>query len=150
MLICHLIEDVPIVVLDEAENDLEDSLALHDVLGGQRFSTQRREPRQQDGTTWSAETQRCPSAAVPSWVTSEHDLRTGPRPAFDERQPWNHGGQFVNFMRMSASVYANHDPQPSDPNQVMVIMFSVELGAVDESHRHLKPFMKGRGLLQFR
>jgi hypothetical protein len=49
-----------------------------------------------------------------------------------------------------ASVYTNQDPQPSNPNQVMVIMFSVELGAVDEPHRHLKPFMKGRGLLHFR
>ena len=49
-----------------------------------------------------------------------------------------------------AIVHTNHDPQLSNPNQVMVIMFSVELGAVDESHRHLKPFMKGRGLLQFR
>src|SRR5690349_7513769 len=53
------------------------------------------------------------------------------------------------FRRMLASVYANHDPQPTNANQVMVIMFSVELGAVDEPHRHLKPFMKGRGLLQF-
>jgi len=50
---------------------------------------------------------------------------------------------------MSGSVYTNHDPQPSYLNQVMVIMFSVELGAVDETHRHLKSFMEGRGLLQF-
>ena len=35
-------------------------------------------------------------------------------------------------MRMLATVYTNDDPQPSNPNQVMVIMFSVELGAVDE------------------
>ena len=50
---------------------------------------------------------------------------------------------------MLPSVYTNHHPQPSNPNQVMVIMFSVELGAVDEPHRHLKPFMKRRRLLQF-
>jgi hypothetical protein len=52
-------------------------------------------------------------------------------------------------MRMLASVYTNQDPQLSNPDQVMVIMFSVELGAVDEPHRHLKSFMEGRGLLQF-
>lgn len=45
---------------------------------------------------------------------------------------------------------AEHDPQPSNPNQVMVIMLSVELGIVDQSHRHLKLFMKRRGFLQFR
>ena len=53
-------------------------------------------------------------------------------------------------MGMLASVYTNHDPQPSNPNQVMVIMFSVELGAVDEPHRHLKSFMERCGRLQFR
>ena len=42
-----------------------------------------------------------------------------------------------------ARVYTNHDSQLSNPKQVMVIMFSVELGAVDEPHGHLKPFMKG-------
>jgi hypothetical protein len=31
----------------------------------------------------------------------------------------------------------------------MIIMVGIELGAVDEPHRHLKPFMKGRRLLQF-
>ena len=40
-------------------------------------------------------------------------------------------------LRLSASVPTNHDPQPSNPNQVMVIMFSVALGTVDEAHRHL-------------
>src|SRR5688572_28872431 len=54
------------------------------------------------------------------------------------------------FIRKLASVYTNHDPQPSNPNQVMVIMFSVELRAVDEPHRHLKSFMEGRECLQFR
>ena len=53
-------------------------------------------------------------------------------------------------MRMSASVYTDHDPQPSNPNQVMVIMFRVELGTIDETHRHLKSFMERRGLLQCR
>ena len=62
----------------------------------------------------------------------------------------SHHGRFVQFMRVSASVQTNQEAQPSNPEQVMVIMFSVELGAVDEPHRHLKPFMKGRGLLQLR
>jgi hypothetical protein len=53
-------------------------------------------------------------------------------------------------MRMSGSVYAGHDPQLSNPNQVMVIVFSVELGAVDQPHRYLESFMEGRRLLQFR
>jgi hypothetical protein len=56
-------------------------------------------------------------------------------------------GRFVKFMRMLAGVYTKHDPQSSNPNQVMVIMFSAELGAVDEPHRHLKSFMEGRRLL---
>ena len=49
-----------------------------------------------------------------------------------------------------ASVSTNHDPQPSNPKQVMVIMLSVELRAVDEPHRYLKSFMESRGRLQFR
>src|SRR5262245_33563163 len=53
-------------------------------------------------------------------------------------------------MRMLASVYANHDSQPSNPNQVMVIMFGVELSAVDKAHRYLKSFVERRGRLQFR
>jgi hypothetical protein len=42
-------------------------------------------------------------------------------------------GGFGRFMRMLvlASVYTNHDPQPSNPNQVMVVVFSIELSAVD-------------------
>ena len=31
----------------------------------------------------------------------------------------------------------------------MVVMLSVELRAVDETHRHLKAFMEGRALLEF-
>ena len=67
-----------------------------------------------------------------------------------QRSNLNQRGRFVKSMRRLAGVYTHHDPQPSNPNQVMVIMFSVELGAVDEPHRHLKSFMKGRRLLQFR
>jgi len=33
--------------------------------------------------------------------------------------------------------------------KVMVIMLGIELGAIDETHWHLKPFMEGRGLLKF-
>jgi hypothetical protein len=50
---------------------------------------------------------------------------------------------------MSASVYTNQDPQLSNAMKVMVIMLGIELGAIDETHRHLKPFMEGRGLLKF-
>jgi hypothetical protein len=33
--------------------------------------------------------------------------------------------------------------------KVMVIMLGIELGAIDETHWHLKPFMEGRSLLKF-
>ena len=32
----------------------------------------------------------------------------------------------------------------------MIVVFSVELSAVDQAHRHLKAFVEGRGLLKFR
>ena len=59
-------------------------------------------------------------------------------------------GSLDKFMRMLASVYANHDSKPSNPNQVMVIMFGVELSAVDKAHWYLKSFVERRVLLQFR
>ena len=52
--------------------------------------------------------------------------------------------------RMLASVYTKHDSQLTNPKSVMVVMFCIELSAVDETHRHLKPFMERGGLLKFR
>jgi len=53
-------------------------------------------------------------------------------------------------MRMLARVYTKHESQLTNPKSVMVVMFCVELSAVDETHGQLKPFMEGGGLLKFR
>lgn len=44
---------------------------------------------------------------------------------------------------------AKQRPDRPDPEQVMVIVFSVELSAVDQAHRHLKSFVEGCCLLKF-
>ena len=49
---------------------------------------------------------------------------------------------------MLASNDADQRPQCADAKKVVVIVFSVELRAVNEAHRRLKPFMKCRCMLQ--
>jgi hypothetical protein len=49
---------------------------------------------------------------------------------------------------MSASVQTKHGPQPSNPDEVVVIVFGVELSAVDKAHRCLQSFMEGRRTLK--
>lgn len=49
---------------------------------------------------------------------------------------------------MLASNDADQRPQCADAKKVVVIVFSVELRAVNEAHRRLKPFMKCRCTLQ--
>lgn len=44
---------------------------------------------------------------------------------------------------MSVGVQAEHGPQPSNPDEVVVIVFGVELRAVDKTHRYLQSFMEG-------
>ena len=51
-------------------------------------------------------------------------------------------------MPMSAGVQTEHGPQASNPDEVVVIVFGVELRAVDEAHRDLESFMEGRGTLE--
>ena len=53
-------------------------------------------------------------------------------------------------MRVLARVHTKHSPQPANPDEVMVIVFAAELRAVDQPHRHLKPFMEGGSALQLR
>ena len=55
-----------------------------------------------------------------------------------------------SFAARLASVQTNHGPQPSNSDEVVVIVFGVELRAVDKAHRYLKSFMKGCGALKFR
>jgi hypothetical protein len=50
---------------------------------------------------------------------------------------------------LSASIKTKHGPQPSNPDEVMVIVFGVELRAIDKTHRHLKAFMEGCSDLEF-
>jgi hypothetical protein len=54
------------------------------------------------------------------------------------------------FAPPGLAVYTKHASQLTNPKGVVVVMFCVELSAVDETHRHLKPFMEGGGLLKFR
>ena len=42
-----------------------------------------------------------------------------------------------------AGVHTQHGPQRSNPDQVMVVVFGIELRAVDKTHRHLETFMEG-------
>jgi hypothetical protein len=51
---------------------------------------------------------------------------------------------------MLASDQTKHGPQPSNPDEVVVIVFGVELRAVDKAHRYLKSFMEGRRTLKLR
>ena len=36
-----------------------------------------------------------------------------------------------------AGLYTKPDPQPANPNKVMIIVFAIELSAVHEAHRDL-------------
>jgi hypothetical protein len=51
---------------------------------------------------------------------------------------------------MSASVQTKHGPQRSNPDEVVVIVFGVELRTVDKAHRYLKSFVEGRRTLKLR
>ena len=52
-------------------------------------------------------------------------------------------------MRMLASASTKQRPDGPDAEQVVVIVFRVELSAVDQPHRHLKAFVEGRCRLKF-
>ena len=51
-------------------------------------------------------------------------------------------------MRMLASALTKQRPDGPYSEQVMVIVFRVELSAVDQPHPHLKTFVEGRCLLK--
>ena len=45
---------------------------------------------------------------------------------------------------MLAGVNTKDGPQASNPDEMVVIVFGVELRAIDQAHRDLKSFMEGR------
>ena len=67
------------------------------------------------------------------------ELNTSSYPPPNDIQGWPDSIWLTSAhnLRMLASVETKQGPQSSNPDEVVVIMFGVELRAVDKAHRHL-------------